>query len=193
MVADLVGGKASLAKMTGISESQIYRYIREESGLTAEPLVAIAKAGGVLLEWLATGEGPMHPEEDAMARVRRATDAVLTFAVKRSTLSREQLAELQQAALERGLDAEGLEAAYGSRFRAAGEPHAPAIHIELLRSVVEEVQRFLEETGRRDAPPELMARLIAIVYDYMQAKGTGDRALMKNFLKLVDPKPIGGD
>lgn len=49
--------------MAGISESQLHRYVAEQSQPTVDPLIAIARAGGVSVEWLATGEGPMRPEE----------------------------------------------------------------------------------------------------------------------------------
>ncbi|QSX32591.1 helix-turn-helix transcriptional regulator [Shewanella avicenniae] len=61
-VCELVGGKRKLANMVEISESQLYRYITNASQPTIEPVVEMAKAGGVSLQWLATGEGPKHHE-----------------------------------------------------------------------------------------------------------------------------------
>ncbi len=57
-IADLMGGKKSLARTIGISESQLYRYISGDSQPTVEPLAAIARCGQVHLDWLVLGEGP---------------------------------------------------------------------------------------------------------------------------------------
>jgi len=54
-VATHLGGRATLAKAVDISESQLYRYISGESTPRIETAVAIARAGSVGLEWLATG------------------------------------------------------------------------------------------------------------------------------------------
>lgn len=45
----------------------MYRYIRGENEPTASVLTKISRATGVLLEWLATGEGPMRRGEVAVA------------------------------------------------------------------------------------------------------------------------------
>lgn len=55
-IATLVGGKKILATKVNISESQLYRYINNESQPTAQPLVAIANAGDVSLDWLIAGK-----------------------------------------------------------------------------------------------------------------------------------------
>ena len=47
-----VGGVGELARMAGISESQLYRYINGTSSPTLEPLAAIARGAGVSLDWL---------------------------------------------------------------------------------------------------------------------------------------------
>lgn len=59
-IAELVGGKKRLAQLSGVSESQLYRYISGKSQPTIEPVVAMARAAGAQLEWLATGHGPMR-------------------------------------------------------------------------------------------------------------------------------------
>jgi phage repressor protein C with HTH and peptisase S24 domain len=56
-VAKQAGGKRALAERTGISPSQLYRYIAEQSLPTINPLAAIAHEGGVSLDWLITGQG----------------------------------------------------------------------------------------------------------------------------------------
>ncbi|MFW5838183.1 MAG: XRE family transcriptional regulator, partial [Desulfovibrionaceae bacterium] len=56
-VAKKAGGKRALAERTGISPSQLYRYIAEQSLPTITPLAAIAQEGGISLDWLITGSG----------------------------------------------------------------------------------------------------------------------------------------
>ncbi|MBA3581539.1 MAG: LexA family transcriptional regulator [Gammaproteobacteria bacterium] len=59
-IAQRTGGKKQLADVARISESQLYRYISGESKPTVEPLVAIAKAGHISLEWLVNGTPHDH-------------------------------------------------------------------------------------------------------------------------------------
>lgn len=63
-ICDAVGGKKKLADMTGISESQLFRYIKGTSQPTAEPLAAIALAAGVSLDWLVLGINPMQRDAE---------------------------------------------------------------------------------------------------------------------------------
>lgn len=55
-----VGGKKRLAAISGVSESQLHRYIAGTSQPTITPLIEIAKALGVRFEWLATGNGSQY-------------------------------------------------------------------------------------------------------------------------------------
>lgn len=59
-VASLVGGKRRLAEHAGISESHLYRCIKGTSATTIEPLMAIAEAANISLDWLVSGNGNMH-------------------------------------------------------------------------------------------------------------------------------------
>lgn len=55
-IADAVarlGGKRKAAKAAGISESQLYRYLNGQSIPTWPPMVELARAAGVSLDWLA--------------------------------------------------------------------------------------------------------------------------------------------
>jgi transcriptional regulator with XRE-family HTH domain len=61
-LATAVGGIKSLADMTGISESQMHRYISGTSEATVSKLAAIAKCGGVSIAWLITGEDAARQE-----------------------------------------------------------------------------------------------------------------------------------
>jgi phage repressor protein C with HTH and peptisase S24 domain len=60
-VADAVGGNSALARLCGVSESVVRKWRAGESEPTLSNLVAIARAGRVNVEWLATGEGEKHP------------------------------------------------------------------------------------------------------------------------------------
>jgi transcriptional regulator with XRE-family HTH domain len=57
-LADLLGGKKELARLANVSEVQIYRYINGENVPNVNVIVKLARAAGVSIEWLATGEGP---------------------------------------------------------------------------------------------------------------------------------------
>ncbi|WP_417595041.1 XRE family transcriptional regulator [Oceanospirillum sp.] len=63
-VSPRVGGKKELAKMAGLSESQLHRIVSGDSVAKIETIVAIAKAANVSLQWLATGEGRMVLGDD---------------------------------------------------------------------------------------------------------------------------------
>ena len=54
--ADKVGGKKRLAELSGIKETQLYRYIGGHNSPTAGPLIRIARSASVTLDWLMTGE-----------------------------------------------------------------------------------------------------------------------------------------
>lgn len=62
-IALLMNGMSGLAfaQKCGFSDSLLRKYLAG-SIPGADKLVAIARAGGVSVDWLATGEGPMRPE-----------------------------------------------------------------------------------------------------------------------------------
>lgn len=62
-ISPRVGGKKELAKMAGLSESQLHRIVSGDSAAKIENIVAIAKAANVSLLWLATGEGAMGDDQ----------------------------------------------------------------------------------------------------------------------------------
>ncbi len=65
--ADRVGGRRALARSAGVHESRIYAYIKEENEPGIEPLVRIASAAGVSVDWIATGvEQGAHVVEDSV-------------------------------------------------------------------------------------------------------------------------------
>jgi len=53
-----VGSAEKLARLTGMSARVIGQYASGKSDPTRRKLIALAEAGGVLVEWLATGKGP---------------------------------------------------------------------------------------------------------------------------------------
>lgn len=68
ILVDRAGNANRLADLTGISRRAIGTYLSGESDPSRERLVRLAKAAGVGVTWLATGEGPMTvhapPERD---------------------------------------------------------------------------------------------------------------------------------
>lgn len=56
------GGPSSLAQKSGLSRRVIDKYRSGESDPSRTRLVALARAGGVTIEWLATGNGSMAPD-----------------------------------------------------------------------------------------------------------------------------------
>lgn len=57
--ADAVGSRKKAAQAAGVSDDMLYKYIRETSTPSFAAMVGLARAAGVRLEWLATGEGEM--------------------------------------------------------------------------------------------------------------------------------------
>ncbi|WP_193746555.1 helix-turn-helix transcriptional regulator [Ruegeria sp. ANG-R] len=61
-VIDLAGGPSATSDATGLSRRVIDKYRNGDSDPSRERLVALAKAGGVDIGWLASGEGEMCQE-----------------------------------------------------------------------------------------------------------------------------------
>lgn len=55
-VCAVVGGRKEMATLTGISKSAIDKYAQGQSDPSRSALMAMARAAGVSLQWLATGE-----------------------------------------------------------------------------------------------------------------------------------------
>lgn len=71
MLARNVGGIMELAKRADLSHQVVRKYVRGVSDPSRQRLVALARAGKVRLDWLATGEGEMHagPDSPGVARI----------------------------------------------------------------------------------------------------------------------------
>lgn len=61
---DLVGGPGLAAHACGVSVSTLRRYARGEVAAPFVAMVGLARASGVSLEWLATGQGPIERAPD---------------------------------------------------------------------------------------------------------------------------------
>lgn len=61
VVIGLVGNASRLARMADVSESVVRKWRDGKSEPSRLHLVAISRAAGISINWLATGEGPMRP------------------------------------------------------------------------------------------------------------------------------------
>lgn len=77
-VASLVGGQAELSRKTGISTVTIGSYVTGKSDPSRERLVAMARAAGVSVGWLAAGEGAMQPGGDECKGVNHLEEPIIT-------------------------------------------------------------------------------------------------------------------
>lgn len=81
VLIDRMGGAAPLARASGLSEGVIAKYRRGESDPSRMRLVALAAAGGVSVEWLATGRraAPSDPQADPQADLPGRAEAPDAF------------------------------------------------------------------------------------------------------------------
>ncbi|MFI8744520.1 XRE family transcriptional regulator [Pseudomonas sp. NPDC077186] len=73
-LAARVGGKRELANLSGIHETQLYKYIKGANAPSIAVAVALAQAGNESLDWLLLGKkgepaGPVGEQDDAYAFV----------------------------------------------------------------------------------------------------------------------------
>jgi len=64
----VVGGRKEMATLTGISKSAIDKYAQGRSDPSRSALMAMARAAGVSLQWLATGEDEIVGENEGHQR-----------------------------------------------------------------------------------------------------------------------------
>jgi phage repressor protein C with HTH and peptisase S24 domain len=79
VVADEVGSRRQLSKLTGIGESRLYRFLSGESIPNAEALLAIARGANISLDWLLTGEGNMRPQPSWAGTSIRSSEEISQF------------------------------------------------------------------------------------------------------------------
>lgn len=65
LIANELGGLEKAAREASVSLAQFKRYIKGDNQPTFGSMVALAKSSNVSLEWLATGEGQMRPDDAA--------------------------------------------------------------------------------------------------------------------------------
>jgi transcriptional regulator with XRE-family HTH domain len=83
--------KKKMSDAAGVSLSQLGRYISGESQPTIEPLVRMAEAAGVNLDWLATGRGSKLKADVALYEkydVETLTEAIETTEVALEAMKR---------------------------------------------------------------------------------------------------------
>ena len=73
---DRAGGAAELARKSGLSLRAINKYRCGASDPSRERLVAMARAAGVSVNWLAAGEGPMRAEEVAATPAAKPAESL---------------------------------------------------------------------------------------------------------------------
>ena len=85
--------------MTGISESQLYRYMTETGQPTVGKLVAISKASGLSVQWLATGQEQVLTSGGEVLSELAERHVVLPFYDKEALINveREELLEAGQS------------------------------------------------------------------------------------------------
>lgn len=54
--ADAIGSRKEAARLAGVSDDMLYRYMREETPPRFEAIVRLAQAAGMSLDWMATGQ-----------------------------------------------------------------------------------------------------------------------------------------
>lgn len=67
--ASIVGNGDMLASITGIPRRTLETYLNDEAEPKIGRVALIAKAAGVTIAWLATGEGPMRPTEGGQEKM----------------------------------------------------------------------------------------------------------------------------
>lgn len=128
-----------MAAKVKVNKNTLGDYEREARLPDMEFLAVFAKVSGWDLGKLvqARMEASQYSEQfqSAMRSIRAATDAAALFAVRRSSVSARQFADIQVVAYEKGLDIDGVEREFGAKFPMAlspQEPHAGYAYIPLL-------------------------------------------------------------
>jgi transcriptional regulator with XRE-family HTH domain len=72
-IIELVGSADKLSHNAGMTASAISQYLSGKSDPTRKKLIALSKAAGVNIEWLATGVGPMREGEKERFSIKLLT------------------------------------------------------------------------------------------------------------------------
>lgn len=62
-LCEVVGGYSAMARLIDSSDSAVGKWCRGETDPSRSFIIAIARACGITVQWLATGEGPMRIDE----------------------------------------------------------------------------------------------------------------------------------
>lgn len=120
IMAELVGSKKKLADAAGISESQLYRCIKGSSATTIEPLVAMAQAAGVSIEWVIHGTEPIP--SDGSTNTPLSANNLVNISLANTSEQPSMLALANHWIAERGWNESGLQL-----LSAKGDSMAPTI------------------------------------------------------------------
>ena len=100
-VVELFPSREEALKVAQVSRMQLHRYISKAGQVPLEPIAKLAQVKGIRLDWIWSGEGPKHKNDDSDRRLLvSAITAVLelqTLAEKHGalvSLSNRQLGEL---------------------------------------------------------------------------------------------------
>jgi transcriptional regulator with XRE-family HTH domain len=146
-LADLLGGKKELARLANVSEVQIYRYINGENVPNVNVIVKLARAAGVSIEWLATGDTPGGEtgiQETASSYVLDRGERTREYVIDRSLLAH------VVSALENYLEKEVLE--LPARDRA-----------DIISEIYADVVAMPDPESRRAMADSVMASLIRLL------------------------------
>lgn len=164
---------------TGIPLSTLKNYEGSHSAPGAEALAQLMRAD-INVHYLLSGEGPKLL---TLLRLRHATNAVMLFVSKRSSVPESQQRDMSRIAFEKNLDEDGVEREFAALY-----PTSRGVTVDTARLTlaIETVEKGLAQTGRPIDPPG-RAELIATVYDMLAdpADPTGGRIL--KLLKLANP------
>jgi phage repressor protein C with HTH and peptisase S24 domain len=110
-----------MAAKLHVDRNTLGSYEREDRALPdVEFLANFSKVTGAdlakLLEARLAASTHSTQFQSALRKIREASGSVARFALRRSGISARDAANLQEAAFERGLDAEGLEREFGPRY-----------------------------------------------------------------------------
>lgn len=137
-------GEAAFARLAGVSQGTL-RGVLQHGNPQLETLASLAKAGGVTIEWLATGEGAMRPGEAPQALVAAPDGAA----------DRKDNEGLPIAHMAHHVAGSGVRAAVSLAVEALGDQSLD-IPPDRLADIVDAAHQLLQS----GAAPTLVRRLI---------------------------------
>lgn len=83
--ADAIGSRKEAARLAGVSDDMLYRYMREETPPRFEAVAGLARAAGFSLDWMATGQGTAEA----------IREAPVDYETEHTQLARERLGQIE--------------------------------------------------------------------------------------------------